>query len=383
MASIWKHPKSRYWVACFTDSDGRQRKRSTKETDRKRAIRLAEQFESAYRRALTETQARQILNTIYEEIHGEPLMSVNTKQFLENWLQQKEGASADTTVQRYRGVIRDFLISLGPEKQKKEIVFIAAKDILRFRESLARRVSVSTVNFSLKVLRVAFGQAWRDGYLQENPAAKIATLKMREDEAARRPFTLSELERILAAAKDEWRGIILFGLYTGQRLGDIVRLSWRSIDLQKAEVRFLTRKTGRRVNLPIAKPLLDFLATSIASDDPIAPVFPNAMRIAQRDGATRSLSNQFRDILSDAGLSVKRSHQKQKEKAGRSGRRKPSELSFHCLRHTATSLLKNAGVSEAVAMDIIGHESKAISRNYTHVDDEAKRAAMDLLPDVT
>jgi hypothetical protein len=49
------------------------------------------------------------------------------------------------------------------------------------------------------------------------------------------------------------------------------------------------------------------------------------------------------------------------ERDGRSGKRTPGELSFHCLRHTATSLMKNAGVSPAIAQDIIGHESAAVS----------------------
>ena len=60
-----------------------------------------------------------------------------------------------------------------------------------------------------------------------------------------------------------------------------------------------------------------------------------------------------------------------------------SDLSFHSLRHTATSLLKNAGVSDVVARDLIGHESEAISRSYTHIDAETKRAAVEKLPDVT
>ena len=33
--------------------------------------------------------------------------------------------------------------------------------------------------------------------------------------------------------------------------------------------------------------------------------------------------------------------------------------------------------------DIIGHESEAVSRNYTHVDAETKRAAIEKLPDIT
>jgi integrase len=53
------------------------------------------------------------------------------------------------------------------------------------------------------------------------------------------------------------------------------------------------------------------------------------------------------------------------------------------LRHTATSLLKNAGVSDVIARDIIGHDSAAVSANYTHIDQETKRVALDKLPDVT
>jgi hypothetical protein len=40
----------------------------------------------------------------------------------------------------------------------------------------------------------------------------------------KRPFTLPGLRSVLALANDEWRSMILFGLYTGQRLGDIATL---------------------------------------------------------------------------------------------------------------------------------------------------------------
>ena len=47
------------------------------------------------------------------------------------------------------------------------------------------------------------------------------------------------------------------------------------------------------------------------------------------------LSNQFYQILVAAGLAKKKTHAAKKE--GRSARRQQSELSFHALRHTATS----------------------------------------------
>jgi integrase len=36
-----------------------------------------------------------------------------------------------------------------------------------------------------------------------------------------RPFTLREIQRVLAVADPEWQSLIKFGLYTGQRLGDL------------------------------------------------------------------------------------------------------------------------------------------------------------------
>ena len=54
-------------------------------------------------------------------------------------------------------------------------------------------------------------------------------------------------------------------------------------------------------------------------------------------------------------------------------RRETNPVSFHSLRYNSTSALKSAGVSDSVAMDIVGHETASICRNYTRIDDAAKR----------
>jgi hypothetical protein len=45
VASVWRHPESQYWTACFHDENGRQRRITTKETNRKKALKIAEEFE--------------------------------------------------------------------------------------------------------------------------------------------------------------------------------------------------------------------------------------------------------------------------------------------------------------------------------------------------
>jgi integrase len=129
--------------------------------------------------------------------------------------------------------------------------------------------------------------------------------------------------------------------------------------------------------LPLVQPLIDYLASLPAGDKPDAYIFPRAAT-AKR---TASLSNRFRDILADAGLVEPRNHQAKKQ--GRAQAREPSEISFHSLRHSAVTMLKASGLSDVFAREIVGHESAAISRHYTHLSTDDLRAAMQRLPDVT
>jgi integrase len=101
------------------------------------------------------------------------------------------------------------------------------------------------VNISVKVVRAVLAQARRDGLVDVNEGQRVTLLK-RTKGFERRPFTLAELKRILEAANDEWRGMILVGLYTGLRLSDVATLTWPNLNLQREEIRVTTSKTGRR-----------------------------------------------------------------------------------------------------------------------------------------
>ena len=42
--------------------------------------------------------------------------------------------------------------------------------------------------------------------------------------------------------------------------------------------------------------------------------------------------------------------------------------------------MKNAGVSPAIVQEFVGHDSKAISQHYTHIELAALRQAAEALP---
>ena len=387
MASLWKHPKSKYWSACYTDSSGRQLKRSTKETDRRKAMKIAEALEEPYRRRMTGAQVRKVFHSILQEVTGDSLVSVSVKDYLEGYLKRRKAEIASATNTHYSNASKRFQESLGA-KAEQDLAMVTDKDVLSFRDELAATLKPATVNGYIKALRMMLRAARQDGVIEVDPTERVKRLRQNksEDELqnARRAFTLDELRAVLRCAEDsEWRSLILFGLYTGQRLGDIARLRWNNVDLAAGEIRFTTQKTGRRVLVPICAPLAKHLLEIPSADDGNAPVHPVAARTLDKgkgDGKVNQLSRQFGELLARAGLREARSHAKRTDRT--SERREANALSFHSLRHTATSMLKNAGVSASIVQDIIGHDSAEVSRAYTHIEADAKRSALEKLPEL-
>ncbi len=293
------------------------------------------------------------------------------------WLQLKSIETEPSTHKRYTGIVTRFLEFLGA-RAEKDVAAMQSADIVAFRDHEATALSRATANLSLKVIRMVLESAVRQGMATRNVGASVAVLKAR-GEAKRRAFTLAEIRQILAAcsADVEWRGMVLFGLYLGQRLGDLAKLTWRAVNLEQGEIAFSTQKTGRRSVLSLMAPLVEYLENLPAGENPNAFIFPTLAKVT-RSG---TLSNQFRDILVAAVLVAPRTHQSTGK--GRDATRVTSQLSFHSLRHSAVTFLKAAGVSDAVAREVVGHESAAISRGYTHLATEDLRRAMDMLPDVT
>ena len=381
MASIARHAGTKYLIGCFYDANGKRCQRSTKTTDRKQALKIAESWEGIARNRATEAQSRRVISMLHEQIHGTPLSNVTVQSYADQWLARKKAETRVVTHDAYRGAVGSFIGHLEAKKDQP-ITYITPATVAGWRDASATAATPRTANNKLKVLRVFFQSAWCDGLLPDgNPATKVKTLST--DESTRRPLTIKEIKQALAVASDSWKGMILAGLYTGQRLKDLAGLTWTSVDLANKEISFATSKTGRRQHIPIAKPLLAYLETLPSTDNPKAPLFPDLNKHAVKAGGSAVLSQQFHDILAAAGLVTARNENKKSTGKGRTAARTKTEISFHSLRHSATSLLKKAGVSESVAMDLIGHDSAAMSANYTHTDDDSRRAAVDMLPDIT
>ena len=80
---------------------------------------------------------------------------------------------------------------------------------MAFRDDMAKRLAVGSVNVALKIVRIVFGDAAKAKIVGANEAASVPILKASTDRAARRPFAVAGLRRVLEVAPPEWRAMIL------------------------------------------------------------------------------------------------------------------------------------------------------------------------------
>ena len=378
MASVVKREHSKFWYACFTTADGRRLKKSTKATDRKTAQKIADHFEEAANRKRTASQMRKVMAELHKEITDEELPTLTVRDFIERWIGRKENSVSPATLTFYKGATNKLIESLGG-KADEDIGRITRDDITAFRDREAARVAPKTANHNLKCARMLFKDAMRDTLIPEDPTQFVETV--RSAPTAKKPtFSLPQLRALIDVADDEWRSLIYFGLYTGQRLGDLSRLTWDNVDLQRNEIRFVTSKTGKALTVVIAEPLRNHIEALPAGDKPNQPLHPRAFAIVEAQGKVGHLSNQFSDLLASVGLREKKPHRKAIE--GQKSARSANGLSFHSLRRTATTLLHEAKVPAAVAQSFIGHDSEEMHQIYVSVGREALTDAAATLPDI-
>lgn len=387
MASLRRSPNSSFWIACWRDNDGRQFNRSTKvplkgKDTRRKAQRIADAYEAMSRGSRTAQQVRRVAEDVIAVMFNEDAPQYTVRAWFAHWLEAHKAITSPRAWERYEGQATRF-VAFMEDKADALLVDVTPADIKRYRDARLAVVSLKTAKHEIDFLRRAFRGAVHDGVIPTSPVDGVKLPKVTGNrQTSRRAFTTAELRAITAAADPEWRSMVIFALYTGQRLGDVARLTWANLDTENGVVKLKTQKTGADLTIPIAAPLQAHIAALPLPDSPSAPIHPRASAALDRHGKTAALSAEFRRVMVRAGLVERKPHRKAEDGEGRGGRHKMSPISFHSLRHTTTSAMKNAGANNDIVMALVGHESESISREYTHAELEAMRAAANTLPNI-
>jgi integrase len=387
MPSLRKVPRSPYWIACFRDSAGKQCNRSTKKRDKKSAMVAALEFERVARGWLAEnptTSALYKLASDLSERMGQPLESVTIRKEFENYVDGLESKSASTRV-RYQQIIGELLSFLGNAADKK-LASLSSREVLAFRDSrLKAGISPTSSDFELKLIRSVLKKAMIAGRIPSNPAAAVDSLN--EKGAVRGVFESEQVRALLMACEgfkkrgrncgNDWRGACLVAFYTGARLSDVANLKWANLDLQK-RLLFYSEKKKRfqtEIRVPLHEELENHLLSLEAPDNPEAWLFPG---LAGREtGGANGLSREFVALMDAAGI------ERRLIRKGSGVGRDIYDLGEHSFRHSFNTHLMRAGVPEDLRQRLCGHESKEVSRKYTHKEVEDLRESIAKLPCVS
>jgi integrase len=261
------------------------------------------------------------------------------------------------------------------------------------------RRTAKTANHFARDVAGMFRSALREGLLLASPCSALERLP-EDDSIEREVFTVAEVSQLVnvagrdewqssvfsdrtlgsetrSARSEEWQGMILVGFYAGARLGDCARLTWGNVNLTRKTLSFMPAKTDRkrkRLEVPLHPRLVTWLqGRAIGKDD--EPLFPVLFKTSVSGNA--GLSSQFVAIM-DAG-EIDRGTKREGTKGGA---RAQHSRSFHALRHSLTSTLANADVSEEIRRRIVGHESAEVHSGYTHHERETLARAVEKMPSV-
>jgi integrase len=378
MPSIFKRPESPFYVCSFVAADGRRLKKSTKTTDRRKALEFCLLLEKAAMKArrneLTAAQGRKLIAEMVTISSGEQMATHTVRGWFEEWLSNKRAGAGERATARYRSVIEDFLAHLGG-RATMPLTAVSPKDIISYRDRLRAegRTAKTTNALIAKALNSSFSAAHRLGYAPTNPCAAIDPIKDRAETRgpAREPFTSNEVTALISHAEGGWRGAIIIGATSGLRLSDIANLRWEALDLEAGLLRLRTQKTGTPIVVPLHQGFLDWLEgqpRGIAK----AHIFPSLAGI--RTAGNKGLSAQFHAIMRKAGITGRVS-----EPGGEKGRTRNSK-SFHSLRHHFVSQLASQGVAPDIRQKLAGHSSAAVHGIYSHHELETLRQAVAKLP---
>ena len=376
MASVHPYPNTRFWIASFYDANGKLCRRSTHQTDKKRAQATADLYEKTAKRKGSLPKIRQTWEAFVKEFYGEEIPSANARKYMLDWLDSRKAEVTVSTHSHYRMAVTNFLAFIG-DTANKNLDMITRQQIAAFRDFRAAQVSAISANYDLKIVRAILQRARIDGFIIRDPAESVKNAPNRNLRRAR-PFTQDELHTILSIADPEWQSMIRFAVYTGQRLGDLARLTWDQIDLENGVIRLIARKTGNSPAIRIGTALREHILSLPAGDQPGAPLHPRALHLITHNASV--LSDRFRTILITAGLLEPRPPIR--HGSSRFCRRPRSSLTFHSLRHTHVSMAKAAGAPQSAAMEFVGHKSAAVSDIYTHTGDDALQRLADSFPKI-
>lgn len=293
------------------------------------------------------------------------------KIWLENYIKP---SAKERTYIRYKQLIYAHIAEKLGEDEIDDLTPVVLQSFVSERlmfgnQKTGEGLSPNTVNAIISVLKNSLRTAHLTGIAEKYAADIVKRPKQKEKKVE--CFTLTEQKKIENAVfrskKPKMFGVILC-LYTGLRVGELIALQWKDIDLKKGiltvsrschdgkrGIVFDEPKTfSSRRMIPLPKQLLSRLKNIKKNSRSCFVVEAGGLPVS-----VRSYQRSFELLLKKLNL---------------------VHRGFHSLRHTFATRALECGMDVRTLSEILGHKNPTVTLNrYAHSLSEHKTAMMNRL----
>jgi integrase len=204
---------------------------------------------------------------------------------------------------------------VSPRLGSRKINALGVGDIAGFITQMKRDgFKAWTIRGCLTPMSGMFRYAVRQGWMSKNPILDLErNERPKSDQATMRILSTDEIQQLLASSTDTYRLLFTTAVFTGLRIGELLRLRWEDVDLLNHRIIVKESKTTaglREVSLP------DFLVRMLAG-----AAYTDGEVFKTREGQPmkhRRVNRALEETLKRGGI---------------------PHVRFHDLRHTFASLL--------------------------------------------
>lgn len=231
----------------------------------------------------------------------------------------------------------------------KPLARITTADVQEFYNKRMAETTPSTANRHYTVLHAIINKMLRlKLYRGENPCIGVA--KHKENPARTNYLTKEQIQDVLTYVSERSQNMVAFAIGTGMRLGEILRLDWKDIDLANNIIHIYVAKSGYQREVPIMPSLKALLLRM--EPQPYGKVFNISVKQVTAD---------FKQALKQAGI---------------------QDIRFHDCRHTFASHFMMSGGSITDLQRILGHSDLKLTQRYAHLSPTYLRKSIEVVNDL-
>ncbi len=212
-------------------------------------------------------------------------------------------------------------------------------------------ISRNTASTYFSIFKAGLHQAFIDGYLTVDLAAKVKNIKYQESQ--REYLTTEELNRLASTPCDSpiLKRAALFSALTGLRHSDIQKLTWKEVvkDEDHYRLLFTQQKTKGTEYMPISVQAYQLCGER---RDPDRLVFEGLQDPSW-------ISKPLERWIAKSGIQ--------------------KHITFHCFRHTYATLQLTNGTDIYTVSKMLGHKKVSTTQIYAKIVDEKKEQAADAI----